>query len=208
MYLAIVADDFFYSLFWHETIGRQYTRARVYFFRYHSACSGLWGPSFSPRLDTRGCEAGICGSDRGLLVWWSRGTTAFFSDCWAAQEDKWQVSGIASHCRGTRHYIAHYSVVTETGSVLCRIALWDCFGEKNNFDPVTRTTSRIPFFCGRRGGVDFVPFDASCGGQWTLDNVHASFPISFSWIFGTGWVLYDYLGATLSWNSHVLREKP
>ena len=49
--------------------------------------------------------------------------------------------------------------------MLCRIALWDCFGEKNNFDPVTRTTSRIPFFCGRRGGVDFVPFDASCGGQ-------------------------------------------
>ena len=52
--------------------------------------------------------------------------------------------------------------------MLCRIALWDCFGEKTNFDPVTRTTSRIPFFLWGGeggGGGDFVPFDASCGGQ-------------------------------------------
>ena len=161
MYLTIVADDYFwFFFFWHKTIGRQYTRSWLNFFRNHSACSGLWGPSFSSRLDTRGCEARICGSDRGLLVWWSRGTTAFFSDCWAAQEDQWQVSGIASHCRGTGHYIAHYSVATETGSVLCRITLWDCFGEKTNFDPVTRTTSRIPFFLlgGGGGGRGFRTF--------------------------------------------------
>ena len=37
--------------------------------------------------------------------------------------------------------------------MLCRIALWDCFGEKTNFDPVTRTTSRIPFFLLGGGGA-------------------------------------------------------
>ena len=41
--------------------------------------------------------------------------------------------------------------------MLCRIALWDCFGEKTNFDPVTRTTSRIPFFfCGGGGGISYL----------------------------------------------------
>ena len=200
MYLAIVADDFFYFLFWHETIGRQYTRARVYFFRYHSACSGLWGPSFSSRLDTRGCEAGICGSDRGLLVWWSRGTTAFFSDCWAAQEDKWQVSGIASHCRGTGYYIAHYPVATETGSVLCRIALWGCLAGRLILTQLHVHLHVYHFFflAGVGEGADLALYDASCSGHWTLDNVHVSFTVSFSSIFSAGWVLHDYLGKTLS----------
>ena len=81
----------------------------------------------------------------------------------------------------------------------CTVGL---FGGKTNFDTVTRTPSRIPFlfFGGRWGGrgADLALYDASCSGHWTLDNVHASFIVSFSWIFCTGWVLHDYLGKTLS----------
>ena len=40
--------------------------------------------------------------------------------------------------------------------MLCRIALWDCFGEKTNFDPVTRTTSRIPFLLVGGGGISYL----------------------------------------------------
>ena len=41
------------------------------------------------------------------------------------------------------HLIGSFEVAFETGSVLCRTALWDCFGGAN-FDPVSYATSYSP----------------------------------------------------------------